>query len=160
MTQIWYLVTSFISVRHFVGSVFWPVRFLLPVYQISWFLYTLNIYAQYIFRHIFLSNYWWQKSDIWCSMIGENICMNKTTTYDKKTVRPTARQIVNLMRHFNCKCANCSWHMTFPITGVAQFSSLLQWSGKSHAIETFGTFPLTGMTNYLKTATAVYPLIT
>jgi hypothetical protein len=28
-----------------VGSVFWPVRFLLPVCRLSWFLYTLNIYA-------------------------------------------------------------------------------------------------------------------
>ena len=27
------------------------------------FLYTLNIYAH--FRHIFLCNYWWQRSDIW-----------------------------------------------------------------------------------------------
>ena len=31
MTRIWYLVTSFILVPHIVGSVFWPVRFLLPV---------------------------------------------------------------------------------------------------------------------------------
>jgi hypothetical protein len=91
-----------------VGSVFGPVRFLLPVWRLSWFLYTLNIYAhfsshknqqsrqtesrnlmdpktlptiwgtymklvtkyqisavQYIFHRIFLSNCWWQKSDIW-----------------------------------------------------------------------------------------------
>jgi hypothetical protein len=46
-----------------VGNVFGPIRFLLPVCRLSWFLYTLNIYAH--FRHIFLSNYWWQKSDIW-----------------------------------------------------------------------------------------------
>jgi hypothetical protein len=39
------------------------MSFLLPVCRLSWFLYTLNIYA--IFRNIFLSNYWWQKSDIW-----------------------------------------------------------------------------------------------
>jgi hypothetical protein len=31
MAEIWYLVTSFIYVPHIVGSVFWPVRFLLPV---------------------------------------------------------------------------------------------------------------------------------
>jgi hypothetical protein len=31
MTGIWYLVTSFIYVCHIVGSVFGPVRFLLPV---------------------------------------------------------------------------------------------------------------------------------
>jgi hypothetical protein len=47
-----------------VGSVFGPIRFLLPVCWLCWFLYTLNIYML-IFRHIFLSNYWWQKSDIW-----------------------------------------------------------------------------------------------
>jgi hypothetical protein len=29
MTQIWYLVTSFISVPHIVGSIFGPIRFLL-----------------------------------------------------------------------------------------------------------------------------------
>jgi hypothetical protein len=47
MTQIWYLVTSFISVPHIVGSVFGPIRFLLPVYRLGWFLYTLNIYTHF-----------------------------------------------------------------------------------------------------------------
>ena len=46
-----------------MGSVFGPVRFILPVCRLSWFLYTLNICAH--FRCIFLSNYWWHKSDIW-----------------------------------------------------------------------------------------------
>jgi hypothetical protein len=45
MTEIWYLVTSVIKVPHIVGSVFGPIRFLLPVCRLSWFLYTLNIYA-------------------------------------------------------------------------------------------------------------------
>jgi hypothetical protein len=39
MTRIWYLVTNFILVCHIVGSVFGPVRFLLPVCRLSWFLY-------------------------------------------------------------------------------------------------------------------------
>ena len=122
MTWIWYLVTSFILVPHIVGSVFGSIRFLLPVYRLSWLLYTFNIYAHFsshffqqllmaeiwylvttsyrypisweafldpsdsyflfadfvdfyahwtyilympIFSRIFLSNYWWQKSDIW-----------------------------------------------------------------------------------------------
>ena len=43
MAEIWYLVTSFIYVCHIVGSVFGPVRFLLPVCRLCWFLYTLNI---------------------------------------------------------------------------------------------------------------------
>jgi hypothetical protein len=30
-----------------VGNVFGPVRFLLPVCRLSWFLYTLNIYAHF-----------------------------------------------------------------------------------------------------------------
>ena len=47
MAEIWYLVTSFIYVPHIVGSVFGPVRFLLPVCRLSWFLYTLNIYAHF-----------------------------------------------------------------------------------------------------------------
>jgi hypothetical protein len=59
------VVTSFIYVCLIVRSVFGPVRFLLPVCRLSWFLYTLNIYRMHIFRHIFLSNYWWQRSDIW-----------------------------------------------------------------------------------------------
>jgi hypothetical protein len=31
------------------------------------YIYTLNIHFLYmhIFRHIFLSNYWWHRSDIW-----------------------------------------------------------------------------------------------
>ena len=49
-----------------MGSVFGPVRFLLPVCRLSWFLYTFNIHLyMQIFRRIILSNYWWQESDIW-----------------------------------------------------------------------------------------------
>jgi hypothetical protein len=36
-----------IYVQHIVGSIFGPVRFLLPVCRLSWFLYTLNIYAHF-----------------------------------------------------------------------------------------------------------------
>ena len=59
----------------------------------------------------------------WCSMIGENICRSntKSKTCDKKTVRPMARQTVNSMCHFNCKCANCTWRVTFPITAWTGF---------------------------------------
>jgi hypothetical protein len=45
-------------------SVFGPIRFLLPVCRLCWFFYTHWTYML-IFRCIFLSNYWWQKSDIW-----------------------------------------------------------------------------------------------
>jgi hypothetical protein len=74
-----------------VGSVFWPVRFLLrsrnlmgpkthptiwgtymklvTKYQISAFNSCWEKcdekWAMHIFRRIFLSNYWWQESDIW-----------------------------------------------------------------------------------------------
>ena len=48
MAEIWYLVTSVIYVYRIVGSVFGPVRFLLPVCWLSWFLYTLNIYAHFL----------------------------------------------------------------------------------------------------------------
>jgi hypothetical protein len=66
MAEIWYLVTSFIYVPHIVGSIFGSIRFLLPVCRLCWFLYTLNIHFVYAhFSRIFLSNYWWQKSDIW-----------------------------------------------------------------------------------------------
>jgi hypothetical protein len=49
MTGIWYLITSFIYVCHIVGSVFGPVRFLLPVCRFCWFLYTFNIH---LYMHI------------------------------------------------------------------------------------------------------------
>jgi hypothetical protein len=35
------------QVPHIVGSVFGSVRFLLPVCRLSWFLYTLNMYAHF-----------------------------------------------------------------------------------------------------------------
>jgi hypothetical protein len=48
------------------GSIFGPIRFLLPVCRFCWFLFTFNIHLyMHIFRRIFLSNYWWQESDIW-----------------------------------------------------------------------------------------------
>jgi hypothetical protein len=66
MAEIWYLVTTFIQVPHIVGSVFGPIRFLLPVCRFCWFLYTFNIHLyMHIFHRIILSNYWWQESDIW-----------------------------------------------------------------------------------------------
>ena len=34
-----------IGIPYFLGSVFGPVRFLLPVCRLSWFLYTLNIHC-------------------------------------------------------------------------------------------------------------------
>jgi hypothetical protein len=46
-----------------VGSVFGPIWFLLPVCRLCDF--STHWTYMLIFRHIFLSNYWWQKSDIW-----------------------------------------------------------------------------------------------
>jgi hypothetical protein len=61
-----YLVTNFIYVPHIVGSVFGPIRFLLPACRFCWFLCTFNIHLyMHIFRNILLSNYWRQESDIW-----------------------------------------------------------------------------------------------
>ena len=47
IAEIVYLVKSFILVPHIVGSVIGPVRFLLPACRLSWFLYTLNLYAHF-----------------------------------------------------------------------------------------------------------------
>jgi hypothetical protein len=58
MTGIWYLVTSFIQVCHIVGSVFGPVRFLFPVCRLSWFLYTLNIYAHFS-QQLLMTGIWY-----------------------------------------------------------------------------------------------------
>ena len=63
MAEIWYLVTSFIWVCHIVGAFLDPSD--------SYFLFAdlVGFYTHWtymhIFRHIFLSNYWWHKSDIW-----------------------------------------------------------------------------------------------
>jgi hypothetical protein len=65
MAEIWYLVTSFIKVPHIVGSVFGSIRFLLPVCRLDFYTHWTYILYMPIFSHIFLSNYWWQKSDIW-----------------------------------------------------------------------------------------------
>ena len=62
MAEIWYLVTSFIY------PISWEA-FLKP--SDSYFLFgdLVGFYTHWtymhIFCHIFLSNYWWQKSDIW-----------------------------------------------------------------------------------------------
>jgi hypothetical protein len=48
------------------GQGLYIVRFLLPVCRFCWFFYKFNIHLyMHIFRRIFLSNYWWQESDIW-----------------------------------------------------------------------------------------------
>ena len=71
LSNCWWLksdIWSQASYRYtiYVGSVFGPIRFLLPVCRLCWFLYTFNIHLyMHIFRRIFLSNYWWQESDIW-----------------------------------------------------------------------------------------------
>jgi hypothetical protein len=59
-----YQISAINICPHIVGSVFGPIRFLLPVCRFCWFLYTFNIHLyMHIFRRIFLSNYWWQKSE-------------------------------------------------------------------------------------------------
>jgi hypothetical protein len=46
---------SFIEVPHIVGSVFGPIRILLPVCRLCWFFYTFSIHLyMHIFRRIFL----------------------------------------------------------------------------------------------------------
>ena len=65
-SEIWYLFTSIIEVPHIMGSAFGHIRFLLPACWLCWFLCTFNIHLyMHILRRIFLSNYWWQESDIW-----------------------------------------------------------------------------------------------
>ena len=70
MAEILYLVTTFIQVYHIVGSVFGTVRFLLPVYRLSWFLYTLNIYAGGIISELQLNT-----SFYGCSMLLRSLIL-------------------------------------------------------------------------------------
>jgi hypothetical protein len=60
MAEIWYLVTS-PSYRY---TILW-VAFLDP--SDSYFLFAdfVGFYTHWTYMHIFLSHYWWQKSDIW-----------------------------------------------------------------------------------------------
>jgi hypothetical protein len=64
--SLWPNIRSLPSIVAEKNSVFGPIRFLLPVCRLCWF-YTHWTYILYmpIFSRIFLSNYWWQKSDIW-----------------------------------------------------------------------------------------------
>jgi hypothetical protein len=58
---------------HIVGSVFGPIRFLLPVCRLSWFLYTLNIYAHF-------SSHFSQQllmEEIWYLVTAINSCWEK-----------------------------------------------------------------------------------
>jgi hypothetical protein len=65
-----------------VGNVFGPIRFLLPVCRFCWFLYTFNIHLyMHIFCRIFLSNYWWQESDIWSQASYRGTYMKLVTKY-------------------------------------------------------------------------------
>jgi hypothetical protein len=52
-------------VTKYLGSVFGPVRFLLPVCRLDFYTHWTYILYMPIFSRIFLSSYWWQKSDIW-----------------------------------------------------------------------------------------------
>ena len=65
MAEIRYLVTSVIYYRY---TILW-VAFLDPSDSHFLFADLVGFYihwtCMHIFRHIFLSNYWWQKSDIW-----------------------------------------------------------------------------------------------
>ena len=63
MAEIWYLVTSFISIPHIVGGVFGPIGF-----------YTHWTYML-ISRRIFLIKYWWQKPDISSQTIYRNLIL-------------------------------------------------------------------------------------
>jgi hypothetical protein len=48
------------------GKRFWTHRIPTSCLPTCWFLYTFIIYLYiHIFHRIFLSNYWWQESDIW-----------------------------------------------------------------------------------------------
>jgi hypothetical protein len=48
---IWGTYMKLVTKYQIVGSDFGPVRFLLPACRLSWFLYTLNIYAHFFSSH-------------------------------------------------------------------------------------------------------------
>ena len=71
LSNCWWQKSDIWSQASYRYTILWvaffgPIRFLLPVCRFCWFLYTFNIHLyMHIFRRIFLSNYWWQESDIW-----------------------------------------------------------------------------------------------
>ena len=48
LSNCWWQKSDIWSQPHIMRSVFGPIRFLLPVWRLCWFLYTLNIYAHFL----------------------------------------------------------------------------------------------------------------
>jgi hypothetical protein len=86
MTGIWYLVSSFIYVCHIMGSVFGPIRFLLPVCRLCWFLCTLNIHFVQIPPSVF--------GDVSCLQFNYLREETLTPTWDTLTLTPTWEDFV------------------------------------------------------------------
>ena len=126
MTQIWYLVTSFILVPHIVGSVFGPIKFLLPVCRLCYF-YTHWTYML-IFRCSFLSKYWWLRSDIWsqASYSGKCFWTHRIPT----SCLPTLLIFIHI-EHTFCICP-------FFSATIAEFAKCVSPVG--HDQQNFGRF--------------------
>ena len=62
LSNYWWQKSDIWSQASYRNAILWEA-FLFPVCRLSLFLYTLNI-IMHIFRHIFLNNYWWQKSGL------------------------------------------------------------------------------------------------
>jgi hypothetical protein len=111
-----------------VGSVCGPIRFLLPVCRFCWCLCTFNIHLyMHIFRCIFLSNYWWQESDIW-SQASYRYPISWEAFFDpSNSYFPMAEERRYhkwaLAHSSSCFICFCSWLVTmcdiWPVVGVS-----------------------------------------
>jgi hypothetical protein len=87
-----------------VGSVFGPIRFLLPVCRFCWFLYTSNIHLyMHIFRPIFLSNYWWQ--ELYKNQLSRQTGSRNRT--DPKTLPTISYTYMTLVTKYQISAVNC-----------------------------------------------------
>jgi hypothetical protein len=103
----------------------WPnIRFLPPRRERGAYCFTSVLPSiQDIFRRIFLSNSWWQKSDIWSQASYIDIILNKMNcelilTYDTPALRQTGsrnlmgpKTLPTILFRIDCSCTYFKWEL-------------------------------------------------
>jgi hypothetical protein len=115
-----------------MGSVFGPIRFLLPVCRFCWFLYTLNIYAHFSlhFSHPLLM------AEIWYLVTSQKTLPTIWCTYMKLVTKYQISAINSCWEKCDEKCAymfnvykflsNCWWQKS-DIWSQASYRYTILW---------------------------------
>jgi hypothetical protein len=90
LSNYWWQKSDIWSQASYRKAILWEA-FLFPVCRLSLYLYTLNI-IMHIFRHIFLNNYWWQKSGM-----------------DPKTLPTILCNYIKLVTKYQISAINSCW---------------------------------------------------